>query len=158
MFIVWGDFIVLYGMLGYGVRVLRVLATAGVLIVLFALIYYLTSAFYPQHGVILQADPGTTLSRNAFTGKLYDEEETVPSGAATGTSPARPLAGNPRAWQSGIAIQTALYFSTVTFTTLGYGDYRPEGRLQAVAAVEVSLGAVLIALLTVVFARRFLRL
>jgi len=150
--------IVLYGMLGYGVRVSRVLVTAGVLIVLFALICGLMSAYYPQHGVLLQADPETTLVANAITGKRYFEGATAPPGATTATSTAKPLPGNPQPWKLGIKIQRAMYFSTVSFTTLGYGDFRPEGRLQVVAAVEVSLGAVLIALLTVVFARRFLRL
>jgi hypothetical protein len=149
--------IVLYGMLGYGVCVLRVLGTAGVLIVLFALICGLMSAYYPEHGVLLQADPETTLVANAITGKRYFEGATPLPGAATATSTAEPLPGNPRPWELGIKIQRALYFSTVSFTTLGYGDFRPAGRLQVVAAVEVSLGAVLIALLTVVFARRFLR-
>ncbi|MBI5698727.1 two pore domain potassium channel family protein [Candidatus Saganbacteria bacterium] len=42
---------------------------------------------------------------------------------------------------------TSLYFSIVTFTTLGYGDIVPFGHLRLVAASEALIGAVLIALL-----------
>ncbi len=55
-------------------------------------------------------------------------------------------------------ISGPIYFSTVTFTTLGYGDLRPLGRLRVAAAVEAALGAIMMAMLTVVYARRFLRL
>ena len=49
------------------------------------------------------------------------------------------------------------YFSGVTFTTLGYGDYHPEGCLRIVATVEAFLGAFMIALVTVVLVRRVIR-
>lgn len=55
------------------------------------------------------------------------------------------------------AARRLFYFSTVTFTTLGYGDYHPDGVLQVVASTEVLLGALVIALVTIVFARKFLR-
>ncbi|MUV89079.1 hypothetical protein GJ629_03490 [Halapricum sp. CBA1109] len=51
-----------------------------------------------------------------------------------------------------------LYFSIVTFTTLGYGDIQPSnGATQALAGVESLLGAVLIALLVFVLGRRAAR-
>ncbi|MBU1992324.1 MAG: pentapeptide repeat-containing protein [Patescibacteria group bacterium] len=50
-----------------------------------------------------------------------------------------------------------IYFSIVTFTTLGYGDWHPLGSFQYVAAAEAILGAVLIALFTVVAARKLIR-
>ena len=40
-----------------------------------------------------------------------------------------------------------LYFSVVSISSLGYGDYRPIGYGRVVAAVEVILGLVLIALI-----------
>lgn len=53
-----------------------------------------------------------------------------------------PLAELPR------QMMKALYFSAVTFTSLGYGDMRPIGALgQAVSVIEVSLGIILVALL-----------
>ena len=50
-----------------------------------------------------------------------------------------------------------VYFSAVTFTTLGYGDYKPTGWLEIVAAVEAFIGAVMIAVVTISIARQFLR-
>ena len=51
----------------------------------------------------------------------------------------------------------SLYFSTVTFTTLGYGDLRPHGWARAVAASEAILGAFVMALFIFVFCRRMVR-
>ena len=52
----------------------------------------------------------------------------------------------------------SMYYSVITFTTVGYGDFRPQGRLRGVAACEALLGAIMIALVTVIFARKYLRL
>ncbi len=46
-----------------------------------------------------------------------------------------------------ISIWDALYFSVVTISSLGYGDYRPVGYGRLVAAAEVVIGLVLIALI-----------
>ncbi|MFP4052761.1 MAG: potassium channel family protein, partial [Phycisphaerae bacterium] len=50
-----------------------------------------------------------------------------------------------------------LYFSVVTFTTLGYGDLRPSDPIRALAAGEAVLGAFLMALFVVAMARKFTR-
>ena len=42
---------------------------------------------------------------------------------------------------------TAVYFSTVTFTTLGYGDYRPSPDARPVAALQAVLGYIYLGLL-----------
>jgi len=47
-----------------------------------------------------------------------------------------------------------LYFSVVTFTTLGYGDITPRGIAKAVAAFEAFGGAFGMALFVVTFAKR----
>jgi len=48
-----------------------------------------------------------------------------------------------------------LYFSTVTFTTLGYGDFRPlEGWGRILAGSEAFIGAFMMALFVYTFARR----
>ena len=47
-----------------------------------------------------------------------------------------------------------LYFSGVTFTALGYGDYSPVGRARILAVFESFLGIFLIALFVFSFARR----
>lgn len=52
-------------------------------------------------------------------------------------------------------IATSIYFSVVTFTTLGYGDLQPAtGFAQALATVESFLGALLMAYLVFVLGRR----
>ena len=48
-----------------------------------------------------------------------------------------------------------LYFSTITFTTLGYGDFRPlEGWGRILAGSEAFIGAFMMALFVYTFARR----
>ena len=51
----------------------------------------------------------------------------------------------------------SLYFSIVTFTTLGYGDYHAIGTMRFVAAFESFIGAALMALFTVIVARNIIR-
>lgn len=48
----------------------------------------------------------------------------------------------------------SIYFSVVTFTTLGYGDVQPVGFAKYVAASEAVIGASLMALLVFVLGRR----
>lgn len=51
-----------------------------------------------------------------------------------------------------------LYFSVVTFTTLGYGDLKPDGGLARLAtSIEALAGAFLIAIFVVSLARRYSR-
>lgn len=40
-----------------------------------------------------------------------------------------------------------LYFSVVTFTTLGYGDFRPTKNARAFAAVKALFGYILLGIL-----------
>lgn len=51
----------------------------------------------------------------------------------------------------------SLYFSTLTFTTLGLGDFQPVGMGQFVAILETATGATILALLVFVFGRRATR-
>jgi len=50
-----------------------------------------------------------------------------------------------------------LYFSVVTFTTLGYGDMSPVGISRVIAASEAFLGAFVLALFVVVFVKKMTR-
>ena len=51
---------------------------------------------------------------------------------------------------------TSVYFSIVTFTTLGYGDYSPIGSLtRAVASIEAICGLFLMSLFLVTLVRRY---
>ena len=48
-----------------------------------------------------------------------------------------------------------LYFSVVTFTTLGYGDFGPVSWLgKALVVIEVMLGYVMLGLLVGIISRR----
>ncbi|NJE46889.1 hypothetical protein E3E35_05580 [Thermococcus sp. GR7] len=51
----------------------------------------------------------------------------------------------------------ALYYSLVTFTTLGYGDMHPTGWLKALSAIEALTGAIFMALIVAVIARKWMR-
>ncbi len=52
----------------------------------------------------------------------------------------------------------ALYFSVITFTTLGYGDFVPIGiATRSIAAIEAFMGSFTIALFVVVFVKKVTR-
>ena len=51
----------------------------------------------------------------------------------------------------------SLYFSVVTFTTLGYGDYHPKQSFQILAISEAFIGAFILAFFVVVVSRRLVR-
>jgi Ion channel/Pentapeptide repeats (8 copies) len=52
---------------------------------------------------------------------------------------------------------SCIYFSVVTFTTLGYGDLTPSGSSRALAAIEAFAGSFTIALFVVVFVKKMTR-
>ena len=50
------------------------------------------------------------------------------------------------------------YFSITTFTTMGYTDVYPIGKLtRTVSAIEALMGTFVMALFVVVFVRKFMR-
>jgi len=51
----------------------------------------------------------------------------------------------------------SLYFSVVTFTTLGYGDITPFGISKLFASIEALLGGFILALFVVVFVKKMTR-
>jgi len=55
------------------------------------------------------------------------------------------------------AFLRTLYFSVVTFTTLGYGDLVPVGPSRIVAAIEAFTGSFTLALFVVVFVKKMTR-
>ncbi|MBW8015119.1 MAG: potassium channel family protein [Planctomycetes bacterium] len=56
------------------------------------------------------------------------------------------------------SIGTCLYFSTVTFTTLGYGDIKPTpGFSRLLSSTEAVLGAAIMAVFIVSLTRKFIR-
>ena len=79
-----------------------------------------------------------------FTGLLSDETVIVYASQAS-------LSANiDMYWQS-------LYFSVVTFTTLGYGDILPIGISRLFASIEALLGGFILALFVVVFVKKMTR-
>ena len=56
-----------------------------------------------------------------------------------------------------INFSKSLYFSVVTFTTLGYGDLVPLGVSRLVAAIEAFAGSFTLALFVVVFVKKMTR-
>lgn len=55
------------------------------------------------------------------------------------------------------AFLKTLYFSVVTFTTLGYGDLVPVGPSRVIAAIEAFTGSFTLALFVVVFVKKMTR-
>lgn len=51
----------------------------------------------------------------------------------------------------------SLYYSVITFSTLGYGDMHPTGFLMGISALQSLYGALITALIIVVFARKWMR-
>lgn len=52
---------------------------------------------------------------------------------------------------------SSVYFSVVTFTTLGYGDIHPHGWARVVATLEAFIGSFALALYVVVFVKKLSR-
>jgi hypothetical protein len=76
----------------------------------------------------------------------------APDGSAGAPLSISQLPGDPSVlWES-------LYYSTLTFTALGFGDFRPIGAFgQMFTVIETSFGALLLALLVFVLGRRAAR-
>jgi len=60
--------------------------------------------------------------------------------------------------ESSVTLFESLYFSAMTFTTLGYGDFAPSNSAgQVLAVAETSLGVIILAIVVFVFGRRATR-
>jgi hypothetical protein len=60
-------------------------------------------------------------------------------------------------WENLTALIKVMYFSVVTFTTLGYGDLVPVGPSRVIAAIEAFVGSFTLALFVVVFVKKMTR-
>lgn len=61
-------------------------------------------------------------------------------------------------WSENLStLLNCIYFSVVTFTTLGYGDITPTGITRLIATVEAFTGSFSLALFVVVFVKRMTR-
>ena len=114
---------------GYGVSPWRVLGCCLLLILGSALLYPIT-------GGINETVPLPKGETTTHTWRIVDPQE-----------PFLPHAT--------LVLFKSLYFSVITFSTLGYGDIRPVGSVaRAIAGAESFLGSLLLALLVFVLTRR----
>ncbi len=117
---------------GYGEKPWNVIKTAVAIILIFALFFSFTGLGNPE---IIELK-GTAIHNNSgniidLTSKGFLKNNVIRN------------------------FPDSLYFSTITFTTLGYGDFRPlEGLGRILAGSEAFLGAIMMALFVYTFARR----
>jgi len=117
---------------GYGERPWNVIKAALVVILLFAIGFSIIGIGNPE---IIELK-GTAINQN--TGNIVDL-------ASKGLLKNNVIKNFP----------DSLYFSLITFTTLGYGDFRPlEGVGRILAGSEAFIGAFMMALFVYTFARR----
>jgi voltage-gated potassium channel Kch len=64
-------------------------------------------------------------------------------------------AANAAAAKAGVGLADSIYFSMITWTTTGYGDFRPDPAARLVAASEALLGYVVMAIIIGITARPF---
>jgi hypothetical protein len=119
-------------MLGYLLYPMRVIGSTLLVISLFALCY----------GIVDSIDRFAEINENIIS--------------STATAPSTPT---PKSLVFSFfeCIPRLMYFSCVTFTTLGYGDETPKGLLRSVANVEAILGAVWLSFITVAVLRHVTR-
>jgi hypothetical protein len=136
--------LVLRHMLGHGVILRRVLISGVGVIMAFALVFVAISTWSGE-----PASNGVFYTINSTDLPIsWDGAEQKDNKSGTMRRPAGVFA----------TFRRATYFSTVTFTTLGYGDLLPRGKARFVAGIEALTGALYMSMLVVVLARRHLRM
>ncbi|MBU0677332.1 MAG: pentapeptide repeat-containing protein [Verrucomicrobia bacterium] len=113
----------------YGERATHALSTWAVVIGVFALLYFSTG-WVSQSAINLGLGGKFNIVGGDPVGSIFSTEN--------------PSAG----------LVNSIYFSVVTFTTLGFGDLHPLHGTKFFAAMEACIGAVLMALFVLSFARR----
>ena len=135
---------------GYGMNPWRVIATAFAVIVLCALIYPMTGGI--QETVTQSVGPIREAARATNATNVTEANPATRQVTVT-WSLDHALRSEP--WALVTLFLRSLYFSAITFTTLGYGDIAPVGNAaRVVAGVESLVGAMLTALLVFVLSRR----
>jgi hypothetical protein len=142
----WLDFLFLKAFFGYGIYTRRILASALLVVVLFAVFFgtgffglprdqwSVESDFYvPQH-FGMSTRPGE-----------FEPDDMKQKHIRLDELPFWRRVGN------------SLYFSIITFATVGYGDWRPMYWAKSAAAAEGLLGVFIMSVFTVSFARKILR-
>jgi len=132
--VVW-DFVVSRNALGYLIELKRILVTGLLLVLGFTLLFGL--GFEAWHTEWILYTPSVVDAH----GVAIDPEVLTREKWGGG-------------WQ---AVCSSLYFSIMTFVTLGYGDFAPVGGAKIWAGLEAFLGVTLIALFTVAWGRKMIR-
>jgi len=136
----WANWFFLKTCFGYGVYVLRILTAGLALLVLFACIYATNGFWLGGDGWDVETTE-TVLVPDPNGGPPVEQPQRVLLSKLTGLEK----------WGC------ALYFSTTTFSTVGFGDWKPLGGAQVAAATEGLLGVFIMAVFTVSFARKIFR-
>ena len=131
----WGWFLVGRCIFGYGERWWHTLVMGAVLIFLCSLLYCVAGNIDGGGAVLSPSDQAISLEMPCHRQTSIPVPDDVPI---------------TNFW-------TSLYFSVVTFTTLGYGDMQPTGWMRGVAGFEALCGAGLMAAFVVVLSRKFVR-
>ena len=76
---------------------------------------------------------------DTFTASVSDPRFATPIGASHAAGWIAPDTTEPTV-QVDMGVASAVYYSTVTFTTLGYGDFQPVPRMRTLAGIEASIG------------------
>jgi len=119
---------------GYGEKPERVIVSAITIIIIFAFVFM---NFGIDANPQLDTIPKCNIVKKLFIGVRYGDLL---------------IRLKDISWEQ---IKNCLYFSTVTFTTLGYGDFRPlEGWSRIFAGTEAFIGALMMALFVYTFARK----
>ena len=137
-------------MTGYGMSPWRVLGSSFALILICALLY-------PVTGGIQETVDGAAITWEVENpgGAVGNATDGATNGTGTPADGGAPSAGEPLHYYLATVLFKSLYFSVITFSTLGYGDIQPVGTgARTIAATESFLGSLLMALLVFVLTRR----
>lgn len=126
----WFSSLLLNGLYGYGVEPLKVVLSAVIMVFFFAFLFLI-------FGISVKEclEPSTVREGRGKTPRsdLFTRVRTVP-------------------WRR---FWSCLYFSSITFTTLTFGDYRPSSKTSRVlAGIEAFAGLFMMGLFVYTFARR----
>jgi hypothetical protein len=135
---------------GYGMNPWRVIAAAAAVIVLCAIAYPVTGGI--QETVTQSVEPVKEAANATNATNVTDSNPGTKSITVTWSLDSA-LASDP--WALATLFLRSLYFSAITFTTLGYGDIQPVGNAaRVIAGAESLIGSMLTALLVFVLSRR----
>jgi hypothetical protein len=139
--------------LGYLVYPSRVLLWMGINLVLFAVIYSVSTSLRDEYGI---GYGFVTMNGGNSADPIQGLSDLTQSG----------IEGQPDMSRGGFiafcgrfvkSLPEMIYFSGVVFSTLGFGDYLAYGPIRQIVNIQAILGAVWISLITVAIARQIVR-